>query len=427
MAQQNAQTVALQLEKVRDKLPVLYERDAAFVSSIKKAEVETVSSRYMRIPLQLIPGGVPGGFNPDGGDLGRGSGTTWDVAQVTPNWQAFRVELTKLVEWATNQPVKAIENAFRYQLKEAMKQFDAYQDMLMQSNGNGVLGTVSSVSGAVATMSVPYGASLVSDNMVVNILKSDLTAQRVGPGAYGFAEAFQITQHDAITNKSITFSAALPGSVVATDVIVEPNVTPGNTTSYYGVPYHLSNATTGTWLNLNRATYPYQLQSGRVNGDNSAITPGMVRLAQNTIELALGSDAVADAKLEAWTNVQQKAQWENAGILISQIIKEGAGSRANDLDLNFNGNYTMGSVPLKTSIHWNQTRVDFISKAHWGRAVMKDVDFYDVDGVTLFPLYGASGGIAAGQIFYLVVGQQFYTDNPRSQAFIDSLATPSGY
>ena len=425
MAQTNAQTIALQLEKVRDKLPKLYETDKTFWGALKsKGEADTVSSRYMRVPLQLIPGGKAGGFNPDGGDLGRGSGITWDVAQVTPNWQRFAVEITKLVEYATKQPEQAIENAFRYQLKEAMVQFDSYLDMLMQSNGNGVLGTINSVSGTTATMKVPYGASLVFDNMDVNILNSALTAQRLGPGPGG---AFTVQAHDAITNKTIIFTQSLPAGVVATDVVTETGVTPGNTTSYYGVPYQISNATTGTWLNMNRATYPYQLQSGYVNGNSSTLTPGMVRLALNTIKLALGNDSVKNSKLGAYMNVQQEAAWENAGILISQIIKEGAGGRASDLDLNFNGDFTMAGVPVKTSIHWNQTRIDFIPLSHWGRAVMKDMDFYDVDGTTIFPLYGASGGIAAGQIFYLVIGQQFFTDNPRAAAYIDSLLTPSGY
>lgn len=423
--QTNQQTVALQLEKVRDKLPKLYETDKTFWGAIKqKGEADKVSSRFMRIPLQLIPGGIAGGFNPDGGDLGLGSGITWDVAQVTPNFQSFAVQVTKLVEWATRQPQQAIENAFRYQLKEAMVQFDAYIDMLMQSNGNGVLGTIASVTGATATMAVPYGASLVFDNNHYNILNSTLTTQRLGPNSDG---SFTVQAHDAITTKTIIFSSPLPAGVVATDVLVERGVTPGNTVSYFGVPYQVSNATTGTWLNLNRSTYPYQLQSGRVNANNSSLTPGMVRLALNQIKLALGNDSVKDSKLGAYMNVQQEAAWENAGILISQIIKEGAGGRAKDLDLNFTGDFTMAGVPVKTSIHWNQTRIDFLALSHWGRAVMKDMDFYDVDGTTIFPLYGTSGGLQTAQIFYLILGQQFFVDNPRSMSFIDTLAVPSGY
>jgi hypothetical protein len=70
---QNAQSVALQLEKVRDKLPLLYERDDILLTMIQqRGDVERVSSRNMRLPLQIRPGGKAGLANMDGGDLGRG-------------------------------------------------------------------------------------------------------------------------------------------------------------------------------------------------------------------------------------------------------------------------------------------------------------------------------------------------------------------
>jgi hypothetical protein len=54
---QNAQSVALQLEKVRDKLPLLYERDDILLTMIQqRGDVERVSSRNMRLPLQIRPG-----------------------------------------------------------------------------------------------------------------------------------------------------------------------------------------------------------------------------------------------------------------------------------------------------------------------------------------------------------------------------------
>ncbi len=78
MAQQNnAQTIALQLEKVRDKVPLLYERDDVLLSMIQqRGDIEKVSSRNMRLPLQLVPGGKAGSYSADGGDLGLGSGTS---------------------------------------------------------------------------------------------------------------------------------------------------------------------------------------------------------------------------------------------------------------------------------------------------------------------------------------------------------------
>src|SRR3984885_6575201 len=113
MAQmQNAQTIALQLEKVRDKVPLLYERDDVLLTMIQqRGDVEKVSSRNMRLPLQVNPGGKGGSYNADGGDLGRGSGTSYDVAQISPIFFRFAVEISKLVEYATTGRESAIEKA----------------------------------------------------------------------------------------------------------------------------------------------------------------------------------------------------------------------------------------------------------------------------------------------------------------------------
>ena len=177
MAQmQNAQSVALQLEKVRDKLPLLYERDDILLTMIQqRGDVERVSSRNMRLPLQIRPGGKAGLANMDGGDLGRGSGTIYDVAQVTPVFFRHAVEITKLVEYASNSPEKAVENAAKREVKNAMAQFRSFLDKVMQTNGNGVLGTIGSIttsglpSGVAAQfgMAKPPGAQLFYYNQTV--------------------------------------------------------------------------------------------------------------------------------------------------------------------------------------------------------------------------------------------------------------------
>src|SRR5256885_5675392 len=63
-AQANANVIALQLEKVRDKVPLLYERDDILLTMIQqRGDVEKVSSRNMRLPLQVNPGGKAGSYN----------------------------------------------------------------------------------------------------------------------------------------------------------------------------------------------------------------------------------------------------------------------------------------------------------------------------------------------------------------------------
>lgn len=48
----NAEIVALQLEKIRDKLPLLYERDDMFFKYIKVKDTPIGPSTTARIPMQ---------------------------------------------------------------------------------------------------------------------------------------------------------------------------------------------------------------------------------------------------------------------------------------------------------------------------------------------------------------------------------------
>jgi hypothetical protein len=141
---------------VRDKLPLLYERDDILLTMIQqRGDVERVSSRKMRPPLQIRRGGKAGLANMDGGDLGRGSSITYDVAKVSPVFIRHAVEITKLVKYSTNAPEKALENAAKREVKNAMVQFRSFLDKLMQTNVNGILGTISSV----VTTGLPSGVA----------------------------------------------------------------------------------------------------------------------------------------------------------------------------------------------------------------------------------------------------------------------------
>src|ERR1700689_3189863 len=420
-AMSNSQTIALQLEKARDKVPLLYERDDVLLSMIQqRGDVEKVSSRAMRLPLQVNPGGKAGSYNADGGDLGRGSGTAYDVATVSPVFYRFAVEITKLVEYASNSREKAIENAVKREIASGMKQFRSFLDKVIQTAGNGVLGTISAISGTTFTMTIPSGAALVYVGQTIQIYDPTLTTNR----NVASSTVTNVLAADPINAQTITVDN-VPASTAAGDLIVHDGLTGANPVSLYGIKYHQNNATTGTWLNLNRATYPVQLATPRVNAGNAALTPSNVRLAINKVRKSLGINQVG--KLIAYTSVEQEHAWKNLGISISQIIKEGGSGNGNDLDLLFTGRKTMSGVPIKSSVNANQTRVDFLDLSHWGRAVMKDIDFFEIGGQTVFPIYGASGGLSASYIFYFYTGFQVWNDSPRSGAYIDSLARPSGY
>ena len=424
MAQgQNAQTVALQLEKVRDKLPLLYEQDDILLTMIQqRGDVEKVSSRNMRLPLQIRPGGKAGLVNMDGGDLGRGSATVYDVAQVTPFFFRNAIEITKLVEYATNSADKAIENAAKREVKNGMSQFRVWLDMILQGAGNGVIGTVSAINGNTITCSIPFGVSLMYFNEPIQFYDSTLTYNRNIIAGTGDSN---ITNTPNTNTNTFTVDQVPAGTIVG-DVIVHSGLAGANPTSLFGLRYHQNNATTGIWLNLNRATYATELQTPSVNAQNAGLTLAQIRTAFNLIRKALGSK-MTNAKLVAHTYLGQQQAYENIAITIQSIIKEGAGGRAKSFDGLYNlDELQMGGVMLKAVDHADQTKIDFLDLSHWGRAVMQDIDYMEIDGDIMFPIYGNSGGISAAYIFYFVTGFQVWNDSPRSGSYIYNLAVPAG-
>lgn len=425
-AQANADTLAVQLEKVRDALPLLYERDAELLGFItKRGDVEVVSSRLMRIPLQITPGGRAQQTNPDGGPVGRGSATIYDVAQVTPISFSFPIEINTQVRWATDTKEKAMANVVNKEVTNGMAQFKSFLNKLLQTNGNGVIGTINNVNGTVFTMAVPNGAALAYKGQQLQVYDTTLTTNR------GTVNVLQV---DPVTNQTITVDVT-PGGTIATDVLVIAGLAGALTTqsSLFGLKYHQNSATTGTWLNLSRATYPVELATPFFNAGGAALTPTMIRLVYNKMRKALGVRKVDDLKkLIAYMSIEQEHAYENLGITISQVIKEGGPGEANDLDLLFQGNKTMGGVKIEPSIVADQTRIDFLDLSHWGRAVTKDIGYFtDGDGKTNFPII-ATAGPAAGapqytDWFAFVTEFQVWNDSPRSGAFITSLARPTGY
>src|SRR3990172_11491417 len=260
MALVEAQVQGLELERVIPKLRTVFERDDKFFAHIKKREEEKVSNRQMRVPLELRPGGSFQYFNPDGGDLGRGGGPTFDKALLSCVFMSENIEYTKLAEWATDDARKAITNGVRRLTATALDEMRRQLDAQMMQAGNGVIGTVTTVATAAGvdtyTLTTDgFGARLMRFGQTVQLFDSTLATLR-GSGV--------ITTWD-IENKTIAVTPAIAGAV-ATDLLVTNGIaSPLSLPALYGVPYHHSNASTGTWLGFARSTTP-EIRSNRVNG-----------------------------------------------------------------------------------------------------------------------------------------------------------------
>lgn len=415
MALVESQVTALELERVIPKIRTLFDRDDKFYANIKKRDVEKISNRQMRIPLELRPGGSFQYFNADGGDLGRGGGPTFDKAVLTAVFVSENIEYTKLAQWSTDDDRKAIVNGVRRLTATALDELRRQLDAQLMQAGDGVIGVVTTDTPAggsnVITLTTDgFGARLMRYGQTVQVFDTTLATNR-GSGV--------ITNWD-VENKTISITPQIAG-VVATDKIVTNGISsPTSLPALFGVPYHHSNASTGTWLGFARSTTP-EIRANRVNAASSALSLPLPRLAINKIGNRIGIDN--DFAPNAWMHPAQKAAYEEIGQLVTTIFKKPSGE---GLNMYFDG-MQMAGAPVKVSFNWDKTRIDFVTDSVWGRGEILPIGFYTTDGRNIFEIRGASGGVATAEIFYMTVGMQTFVNNPAGCAYIDNLAVPSGY
>jgi hypothetical protein len=396
------------------KIRVLFERDDKFFANIKKRDVEKISNRQMRVPLELRPGGSFQYFNPDGGDLGRGGGPTFDKAVVSCVFLSENIEYTKLSQWSTDDARKAIVNSVRRLTATALDELRRQLDAQMMQSGNGVIGTVTTDTPAggsnVITLTTDgFGANLIRFGQTVQVFDATLATNR-GSGTVTFYDK---------ENKTINITPQIAG-VIATDLIVTSGIaSPASLPALFGVPYHHSNASTGTWLGFSRSTTP-EIRANNVNAA-SALTLPLPRLAINKIGNRVGIDN--NFKPRAWMHPAQKQAYEEIGQLVSIIHKM---PKDESLNMYFD-NMQMAGATVTESYQWDKTRIDFVIDEVWGRAEILPIGFYTTDGRKIFEIRGSSGGVATAEIFYMVVGMQTFVSNPAACSYISSLAVPSGY
>jgi len=417
MAQTETQVVAAELERVASKVPILFERDAMFYANVEKRPVEKVSARDMRVPLEIRPGGLFGYFDAAGGDLGRGEGPTFEKATVSTVNFKYAVEWHKKTQWATDDARKSVVNSVRHLLANSMKEFRRMVDANLMTAGDGVIGTVSVVAGTgpyVLTLGTDgFGTRLIRHGQKVNIYNSTLATPRT-PG-----DERSVTLVDSEA-KQITIAGGAITGITAGDKVVASGLTGANPVGILGVPYHHNNASTGTWLGLDRATFP-EIRANRITASGS-LALQHPRRALNKIGERLGLEN--GLKLKAWMHPCQVQAYEELGQLVSQINK--TDSAKEGLDLFFDVQQIAG-VMVRKHFNWDKTRIDFVVDEVWGRAEMNPAGFYEEEGRRLFEVRGASGGVAAATLFYLVASFNTFTNRPPATSYISDLTVPTGY
>jgi hypothetical protein len=413
-----AQVAALQHEKVRPKLELLYQKDNTLWAMIEdKTEKYNVAGRPSRIPIEILAGTKFAQANVSGGDLGLGGGIDTEVLTLTPVYFSEAIQYTKETEITTNSSEKAITDFVDLQMKRAMDQFRTNMDAVIQGDSSNTLDTVVSASGSVITVN---NANQFYDGQDILVYSSLGGTNRTAGGAA------TVLSVDA-GSKQITLTAAIPGGTTTGDLLLVNGSSGAAGAGINGVKTFQVQSNVGTLLGLNRALFPGKLSTPHVNANSLPLTPAMGRRSLAAIQQALGVDAPEDLKLIYHMNLDMVAAWENIGLAVAQVQQQALpGSNSIDM-LKASAPKTFAGRPLVSNIHAAPGRIDGLCLSSWGRVMSQKLDFIDWGGQTLFPTYGASGGLNASTISYLWMGVNLYNANPRAGVYIDNVPIPTGY
>jgi hypothetical protein len=415
------EVISTELERVDgDIIRTAYDVDDTFYSEVERVAGKKVSSRSMRVPLKLRPGGKFGYYDPNNGDLGTGDATKYTHATLTVAHLKIAIQWTLEVELGTDTSNQAVIDAVQENMADGMDEFRRHSEAQLQTAGTGVLATATTVTPSGGTDTVVcqtdgYGVKLLRHGQRISVYNAARTTNRTPGGPVA------ITYIDYGTS---TFKIPSVTGFTVGDVVLPEGLTGATPVALYGIPYHASNATTGSWLGLDRGLNPEIVAQG-IDGSGAALAFPMGRLALNKMSDRVGIKNARKLKPKIWTHPAQTAAYEALGNL-STVINKGA-SKNEALDLYFGKNQSIAGVTIEENMLWNKKRMDFVLMSLYARAVMKEPGWHTVAGRKIFEMRGPTGGVAASSISYVTSDWNLYHKNPGVGVYIFNLAITSGY
>ena len=282
-------------------------------------------------------------------------------------------------------------------------------------------------SNTVYTCAAPFGSQLIRVGQTVQFSTNSSTYTYRGSApvvAVDYANAtFSVLTTNVPTSTPITSDFVFPEGLFA--------VAPGTAgivalpSFIYGLPYHHNDATTGTWLTLNRPDFP-ELVTPSVNANSGSLTTTQPQVLLAKIEMALGQQALDGAKLFWYLHPKQHVAYVQLAQLISEVTLGSNGNNgAVDVLHSRKDMRKMCGIEVFPSINADPTRIDLIDGNNWIRGTYLDTQVMTMAGMTKLPVYGATGGFGGAELFYIGQASNFATKNPRKGGYIKSLAVPS--
>lgn len=420
------QSTALMYEKVREKISLLYPRETTFSDLIDRIENDLVSTRAMRIPVQMFSGSQFAQTTLNGSNTAgfpNPSATDYEVFVTTP------VAFVQSTGWsldsafATESSEQAVTNFAKRELKNALKEFACYTDVLCQQDSSGTIDTVQFISANSVYIAVS-NPNRFRANGTYQIVKSDFSVQR---------GTFQVQSVDPLGGRIYITGAVLPstgGATVVGDLIAIAGA-PGTGfgTSLNGLAYlHQDPGNTGSYLGLTVSSFPGMLRTPHVAAGGQALTAELGYSAIQKLRLVLGAEADRDFKW--YTGVDQEQNINQAAIQVQQVIlNQVSGDKSVD-PVKYDAPSTFVGRPITVSLSAAPGRMDALMLKHWLKSSVIEGGGDPVplswSGVTEWPQYSSGGGsLLPTTMTFLISYWQMALDNRRAGMYIDGLPIPA--
>lgn len=407
-----------QSEVVRKKaFPIWMEADFDVLSDfIMKGEEERVGERDYRIPFQQTFGGRAGHFDPQGGDMGRGSSPTGNV--LLQSFYSFRLnfEFDEMQIAATENKSVAIQNPFTKCVAEGMREMNLIWDKVIHNSGTAFLAQANAFSNTsgftVYTMTNVFGTQLLRRGQFYNVYDSTGNTLR----AAGLLAVQVNTQA-----RTLTLNAIVPGAT-ATDQIAFEGVTGAQPAGPRGLSYWINANQSGITAGIDRSL-EYQIIPKSVDGTNGFTVETVMALYHRIL-----SDRGMVPNLLGICNTAQQAYAYSQMVAIQLPLIEGEKANVFDRLPKLKGKkfFMWGDIPWWIDIHCRQDQAFAIVPSDWGRAILSPDGFYETPGQSgpnarFIQLLGTSGGPQASVWFGFCRNQDLYTFNPGEQGLIYNL------
>jgi hypothetical protein len=333
------QTTALMYERVRSKISLLYPRESVFADMIERIENDLVSSRAMRLPVQMFSGSQFAQTTFAGSDLGVGSATNYQVFQTTPIGFVQATSWSLDSQFATESGEQAVESFVKRELKNALAEFACYTDVISQGDSSGTIDTVISASAAPNILYV-NNPSKFRDNGTYQVFSAGFGALR---------GTIQVLSVDALAGALYIASSSFAfGNIVATDLLVINGAPGGAGTSLNGLAYIQNDpGNTGSYAGLSRSSYPGKLRTPHVPANGAALTAELGRSAVQKMRLRNGAES--DRDFTWYCGLDQEQNIEAISVQTQSVILNQVDGKNSVDPIKFDAPKSFVGRPIKVS------------------------------------------------------------------------------